>query len=177
MGHTVLLSNAQKCPRCPKSSQQRTFPFSLLINKYSSCCFNALLRSITMIEQKDGHGIGWNAECGLCVQVYRASNADFCSSPTLPSLLQSCNTTTSRLFPKHGNTRRCLQTQTGDKIGLGQVWSGLFRLDQPWSALVRFGQAWSGGGRCVACSLHPAVWILASRKNEASVLTNTGALS
>ena len=98
----------------------------------------ALLRSITMIEQKDDHGIGWNAECGLCVQVYRASTADFCSSPTLPSLLQSCNTTTSRLFPKHGNTRRCLQTQTRDKIGLGQVWSGLLRLGQAWSGLVRW---------------------------------------
>ena len=139
MGHAVLLSNAQKCPRCPNSSQQRTFPFSLLINKYSSCCFNALLRSITMIEQKDDYGIGWNAECGLCVQVYKEQALLTSAHPQpCPPFCRVATQPRVRLFPKHGNTRRCLQTQTGDKIGLGQAWSGLVRIGQAWPGLVRW---------------------------------------
>ena len=149
MGHAVLLSNAQKCPRCPNSSQQRTFPFSLLIKKILIILLSSPYSVASLWYDKRWPWDRLKRRMRtLRPSFQRASTADFCSSPTLPSLLQSCNTTTSRLFPKHGNTRRCLQTQTGDKIGLGQVWSGLFRLGQPWSALVRFGQ--------VVRSLQPA---------------------
>ena len=131
MGHTVLLSNAQKCPRCPKSSQQRTFPFSLLINKYSSCCFNALLRSITMIEQKDDYGIGWNAECGLCVQVYREQALltsahpqpcpRFCRVATQPRVSCFQNMETLDAAYKHRRETKLAL------VRLGQDWSGLVR--------------------------------------------------
>ena len=148
MGHTVLLSNAQKCPRCPKSSQQRTFPFSLLINKYSSCCFNALLRSITMIEQNDAHGIGWNAECGLCVQVYREQALltsahpqpcpRFCRVATQSRVGCFQNTETLDAAYKHRQETKLAL------VRFGQVCLGLVSLGQPWSGLARLGQVVEG---------------------------------
>ena len=128
----------------------------------------ALLRSITMIEQKDDHGIGWNAECGLCVQVFREQALltsappqpcpPFCRVATQPRVGCFQNTETLDAAYKHRQETKLAL------VRFGQVCLGLVSLGQPWSGLVRL---------CVACSLHPAVWILTSRKNEASVLTNT----